>query len=427
MKKHQTLNQLIFFNSNQELTMKLTTLKRVVLCGTGALFGAASALADLPGISAREAKIKAVEAKPAEATPAEKVKPSEMQAKVQLAILLDTSGSMSGLIEQTKSQLWSIVNTFIDAKQNGKVPFVEVALYEYGNDGLKAENHWVRQIEPLTRDLDKISQELMSLRTNGGSEFCGAVITRAVGDLKWDSSPDTYKAIFVAGNEPFTQGPIDPAQACKGAIARGVMVNTIHCGSENVGINTGWKSGAMLADGKFLTINHNKAVVHVDAPQDKEILELNQTLNGTYVPIGKSGQTRLENQTVQDEEALKIKGNAAQSRVRTKASANYWNGNWDLVDACTVKGFKWEGVKESDLPDEMKKMTLDERKSYVAKKRTKRGECQKKIQELNKERSVFVQAKLKELGESEDSTLDRVVVETVRQQAEAKGYKFEKR
>ena len=119
------------------------------------------------------------------------------------------------------------------------------------------------------------------------------------------------------------------------------MVNTIHCGSENVGINTGWKSGAMLADGKFLTINHNKAVVHVDAPQDKEILELNQPLNGTYVPIGKSGQTRLENQTVQDEEALKIKGNAAQSRVRTKASANYWNGNWDLVDACTVKDFKW--------------------------------------------------------------------------------------
>jgi hypothetical protein len=98
-----------------------------------------------------------------------------------------------------------------------------------------------------------------------------------------------------------------------------------------------------------------------------------------------------------------------------------------LVDACTVKGFKWEDVKEAALPDEMKKMTLDERKSYVAKKRAQRGECQKKIQELNKARSDFVQAKLKEFGESEDSTLDRVVVETVRQQAEAKGYKFEKR
>jgi hypothetical protein len=97
------------------------------------------------------------------------------------------------------------------------------------------------------------------------------------------------------------------------------------------------------------------------------------------------------------------------------------------VDACTVKDFKWEDVKEADLPDDMKKMTLDERKAYVAEKRAKRGECQTKILELNKERSEFVQAKLKELGKSEDSTLDRVVVETVRQQAEAKGYKFEKK
>ena len=97
---------------------------------------------------------------------------------------------MSGLIEQTKTQLWSIVNTFIDARQNGKIPFVEVALYEYGNDGLNAETHWIRPIQPLTRDLDKISEELFSLRTNGGSEFCGAVIRRAVDDLKWDSSPE---------------------------------------------------------------------------------------------------------------------------------------------------------------------------------------------------------------------------------------------
>ena len=149
--------------------MKLTTLKRAVLCGTGVLIGATNALADLPANTAQEAKIKPVEAKPAEAAPADVAKPSENQAKVQLAILLDTSGSMSGLIEQTKTQLWSIVNTFIDAKQGGQVPFVEVALYEYGNDGLNSENHWIRQIQPLTRDLDKISEELFSLRTNGGS------------------------------------------------------------------------------------------------------------------------------------------------------------------------------------------------------------------------------------------------------------------
>jgi hypothetical protein len=401
--------------------MKLTTIKWAVLCGTAAMIGATSTLADLPGKKIERAESKAVEAKPADVS-----KPGKGQSKVQLAILLDTSGSMSGLIEQTKTQLWSIVNTFIDAEQNGKVPFVEVALYEYGNDGLNAENHWIRQIQPLTRDLDKISEDLFALRTNGGSEYCGAVIERAIGDLKWDTSTDVYKAIFVAGNEPFTQGPIDPTNACKAAIAKGVIVNTIHCGNERVGINTGWKSGAMLADGKFLIIDHNKAVVHIDAPQDVEILEWNKKLNGTYVPMGKIGIARLATQSVQDALAEKSKGNAIQQRAATKASANYWNGNWDWVDACAVKEFKWEDMKVEDLPEEMKKMTVDERKAFIAKKKTERIACQTKIQELTKERASFVEARLKELGEDGD-TLDKVVVQTVREQAEAKGYKFAKK
>lgn len=401
--------------------MKLTTL-----IGCAGLLMASLTIADN---EPQEAIIEPVGAKKSESTESKIIpvaKPDDKQAKVQLAILLDTSGSMSGLIEQTKTQLWSIVNTFIKAKQNGQVPFVEVALYEYGNDGLSSENHWIRQIQPLTRDLDKVSEDLFSLRTNGGSEFCGAVIKRAVGDLKWDSSPDTYKAIFVAGNEPFTQGPINAATSCKEAIGKGVIVNTIHCGSESVGINTGWKSGPMLADGKFLIIDHNKAVVHVDAPQDKLILEWNTKLNGTYVPIGKLGQRRVATQVAQDAQALKSKGNAIQSRAATKASGNYYNANWDWVDACLVKDFDWSKIKEADLPEEMKKMTLDQRKGYIAKKREERGACQKKIQELSKQRAEFVKAKLKELGKESGDTIDAVVVQTVRQQAEGKGYKFEK-
>lgn len=365
------------------------------------------------------------ERRAAEAPPAPP-EPAEGQAKVQLAILLDTSGSMSGLIEQTKTQLWSIVNTFISAKQNGKVPFVEVALYEYGNDGLNSENHWIRQIQPLTRDLDKISAELFSLRTNGGSEYCGAVIERAAGDLKWDSNSNVYKAIFVAGNEPFTQGPIDPATACKAAIAKGVIVNTIHCGDERTGIDTGWKGGALLADGKFLVIDHNKAVVHVDAPQDARIQALNQKLNETYVPIGQQGQARLATQQEQDAAAQRSKQNAFQRRALTKASANYFNGNWDLVDACAAKDFKWESVKEADLPEEMKKMSLEERKAYVAKKKAERTACQEEIRKLHEARQEFVQKELKKLGE-EDNTLDKVVAETVREQAAGKGYSFDKK
>lgn len=396
--------------------------------GSAALLIPAVSFADKPWLKKEgQPKVNPSEVKIAPVTETGIPAPENGQSKVQIAILLDTSGSMRGLIEQTKTQLWSVVNTFIDATQNGKVPFVEVALFEYGNDGLRKENHWIRQIQPLTRDLDKINAELFSLSTNGGSEFCGAVIKQAVDGLKWDRSPNTYKAIFVAGNEPFTQGPIDPSSACREAISKGIIVNTIHCGEETVGVNTGWKAGPLLADGKFMVINHNKAVVHIDAPQDTKILELNGALNKTYVPLGKFGRQRAESQVQLDNLNAASRGNAIQSRAATKASGNYFNGNWDLVDACTLKDFKWENIKEEDLPEEMKKMTLDERKAYVAKKRDERLKLKKKIQDLSKDRATFVEAKLKELGEDKNDTLDQVVTKTVREQAAGKGYTFKKK
>src|SRR5690349_20225863 len=113
------------------------------------------------------------EIKPAPATPAKK-------PLVQIAVLLDTSGSMQGLIEQAKGQLWKIVNEFLKAKQDGQTPEVQVALYEYGKTSLSRDSGWIRQIVPLSTDLDKISEELFALKTNGGDEYCGWVIKDAV-------------------------------------------------------------------------------------------------------------------------------------------------------------------------------------------------------------------------------------------------------
>ena len=155
------------------------------------------------------------------------------------------------------------------AKQAGVSPEVQVALYEYGKSSLNASRGWIRQIQPLTTDLDKISEELFALRTNGGDEYCGWVIKEAANGLNWSSSADVYKAIFIAGNEPFTQGPVDYTESCKAAITKGIIVNTIHCGDENTGINTKWKDGALLADGNYLVIDQNRAVVSIEAPQDK--------------------------------------------------------------------------------------------------------------------------------------------------------------
>jgi len=219
---------------------------------------------------------------------------------IQMAILLDTSGSMEGLIEQAKTQLWKIVNEMALAKQKGVNPQLEVALYEYGKSSIPASEGYMRMIVPLSVDLDLISEELFKLRTNGGSEYCGMVIQSAVKGLKWTQTNDHLKVIFVAGNEPFTQGSVDYKKACKESITNGIIVNTIFCGNYQEGVNTHWKDGADLADGKYMNIDQNKKIAHISAPQDKEIVALGKQLNQTYVAYGKTGGQKKERQKTQD-------------------------------------------------------------------------------------------------------------------------------
>lgn len=350
------------------------------------------------------------------------------QNKVQIALLLDTSNSMDGLIEQAKTQLWKVVNTFTAAKRDGQAPFVEVALYEYGNNGLNIANNWIRLVEPLTRDLDEVSKELFSFRTNGGDEYCGAVIQRSLADLSWDRSPRTYKAIFIAGNEPFLQGPVDARQACRDAMAKGIVVNTIHCGSRDAGIAGAWHDGAALAEGKFLIIDQDRAVAHIDAPQDKEISALGIELNKTYLGYGPNCAAGMANQVAADKDAVaNARQGSAVGRAMTKATANYYNGNWDLVDACNGGTTKLADVPQDQLPAEMKAMSAAEREAHLAKMTAQRAALQQKIQELVRQREAHVAEEMKkQAAASAVTTLDQAIVNTVRSQAEASGYAFEK-
>lgn len=385
--------------------MKSKTVKSII----PVLLGAALAAAVSPGARATKPTIEAT---------------AEKRPIVQLAILLDTSGSMEGLIEQAKGQLWKIVNEFISARQDGKAPEVQVALFEYGKSSLPAAEGYIRMIQPLTTDLDKISEELFALKTDGGDEYCGWVIRDAVNRLPWNHSPDVYRAIFIAGNEPFTQGKISYSESCKAAISKGIVVNTIHCGRAEEGINTKWKDGALLADGKFMTIDQNLAVAHFEAPQDVEITRLSTELNKTYVAFGRHAEESLVRQSAQDANAYSLAPQgAAVSRALTKASANYRNSNWDLVDAVNEKKVKLEEVDKDDLPTELQNLSIKQRKDYLDTKAGERAALQAKINELNKERTKFVADKMKAANST--NTLDAAIVTAVREQAARRNYSFE--
>lgn len=315
---------------------------------------------------------------------------------VQIAILLDTSNSMDGLIGQAKNQLWQIVNALAVSPAKGQRPIMQVALYHYGTPSLGAENHFVKQLVPLTDDLDTVSAALFKLTTNGGEEYCGAVIRNAVRELNWSNEKGTFKAIFIAGNEAFSQGPIDYREACKEAISKGIVVNTIFCGNEQQGIQTSWKDGASLADGTYTSIDQASRVTRVASPQDQKLAELGAKLNATYLPYGKSGQVGAANQAAQDANAAAAAGagdaSVAAERAITKAGGAYRNATWDLVDAVAENRVVLKDVPAGELPEEIRALDEKGRSDYLASKLKERESLQVEIKKLAEERDQYLAA-----------------------------------
>ena len=344
--------------------------------------------------------------------------------KVQIALLLDTSNSMDGLIDQAKSQLWKIVNELASSEYKGVTPIIEIALYEYGNDLLSGSEGHIRQLSQLTTDLDKISEDLFALKTNGGSEYCGWVIDVAMKQLSWSTSSTDLKMIFIAGNEPFDQGNVKYDKSCKDAISKGIIVNTIFCGSEEEGKKTHWKDGADLADGKFLVINQNEVIASIESPYDDDILNLNQKLNSTYIYYGSSGQKMKTRQEVQDLNAMKMSKSSAVQRSASKASGAYKNTSWDLVDAFENESIEIEDIKEEALPKELKGKTKEEIKIHVEKKSKEREKLKKEISSLNKKRDEYVATERQKM--SKKNTLDDAMLNAIRELGTEKGLNFKK-
>lgn len=348
----------------------------------------------------------------------------EPKKTVKVALLLDTSNSMDGLIDQAKAQLWEIVNELSYAKCEHEDPELKIALYEYGNDRLESADGYIRQVIDFSEDLDEISEKLFSLTTNGGSEHCGEVIQTSLNQLKWGNNEDDLKLIFIAGNEPFTQGKIDYKDATTNATEKDVVVNTIFCGNYNNGIQGKWQDGARLTGGDYLAIDHNKEVVHIATPYDDIIIKLNSKLNKTYVRYGRQGYSKYANQSAQDSNAQELEEAVLVKRAVSKSSKMYKNKSWDLVDAEKEKDFDYSKVDKKTLPNELQNKSDAELKAYVKKQSEERAKIQKEIQELNKKRTKYIAEKKKET--SGEETLDSAMIKAIKKQAKKKNYTWEK-
>ena len=338
---------------------------------------------------------------------------------VQLAILLDTSGSMSGLINQARAEIWSVVNELAKTRRHGERPRLEVALYEYGKSSLPRSEGYIQRLVAFTTDLDHVSEELFALQTNGGDEYCGKVIDRATHELDWSQAEGALKMVVIAGNEPFTQGPKDYKAAVRAAIARGIVVNTIHCGSFADGVRGKWQDAARLADGSYAHIDHNRQVAKTQAPQDAEIKKLGAELNQTYVGYGKGGARKKARQQKQDQAASGAGQAAAVERTAFKASGAYEAEDWDLVDAVKEGKVDLEAVEEEALPEPMRAMSKPDRAVHVKKLAERRQEVQARIKTLAAERDDYLK---KAAPAAAPATLGAAVIQSVKTQAAKQGF-----
>lgn len=343
---------------------------------------------------------------------------------IQVAILLDTSGSMDGLIEQAKSRLWNIVNTLTTLKYDGKSPKIEIALYEYGNDGIDNRN-WIRKVTPLTQDLDLISEKLFALRTNGGTEYCGAVIKSATNELDWNGNNKSMKLIYIAGNEEFNQEGINYKEAISDAKKKNIFVNTIFCGNREEGIRTFWQNGAELGGGKYFNIDSNQKVIFIETPFDIRISECNVRLNDTYIGYGSYGYEKKAMQVQQDKNAgMFSSANVAERVISKSKKSAYNNANWDLIDKAEADKNFIKTVKKEDLPKELQNKSTVELEKYILQKTEERNQLQKEISELAIKRQHYIDAEMKKRGNSESDDLGKAIEKSIHELATKNGYSY---
>lgn len=301
--------------------------------------------------------------------------------RIQVALILDASGSMNGLIRQAKSQFWSILNE-LSYSYPGVPVQMEVAVYEYGSQRSRASEGYTRQLTPLTVDLDWASDMLYDIRTGGRHEYAGYAISRASRDLRWDRSPHTEKIIFIAGNETMQQGRTDFRRAIQSAHAQGITVHTIYCGDYYDGQRHGWEDAAYYGGGAFIALDQNAYDDRYHYPQDDQLWGLNTRFNATYIPYGRQGRDYCERMRRQDRHAYQYGVRYAADRAMYKAGRGYRNTSWDLVDAVYYGSVNVADIPSTDLPTEMQGMSMQQREAYIRQKGNERDQIRNQMSQL---------------------------------------------
>jgi Mg-chelatase subunit ChlD len=341
------------------------------------------------------------------AAAAKKVKP-----KVEVVFCLDTTGSMTGLIDGAKQKIWAICNQIANGKP---VPDLKVGLVAFRDKG----DEYITKVIDLTDDLDAIHGQLKKFVAAGGGdtpESVNQALDDSVNKIKWSSDKKTLRIIFLVGDAPPHMDYTDDVKypvTCKKACEKGIIINTIQCGSDPQ-CTRYWKDIALKAEGSFAAIPQKGGVTVVSTPFDKELATLNTKLTKTVLVWGDRRQQEADGKKNMD--ALGLSRDGAASRVACQAK-NGQVASYCLLDSIKQGKVKLETIKKEELPEPLKKLTLREQKAYLAKLDKERTALNKQVLELDRKRADYIVKKQADEAKKGTASFDAKVLETLRNQA----------
>ena len=346
----------------------------------------------------------------------------QSKPRIEVCFVLDTTGSMGGLLEGAKQKIWSIANEMISAQPT---PELKLGLIGYRDRG----DDYVVKSFSLTDDIDAIYGHLREFQAGGGGdapESVNEALAEAIHKMPWSSDKKVLKIIFLVGDAPphmdYPNGPKYP-DLCREAAKKDLIINTIQCG-EMAETKPIWQEIAKLSEGSYVGISQSGNVAVISTPMDNELSRLNERIGTTLIPYGDS--------KLQAEVHAKY-AMAASAPVSAMADRLSYNsktgkavqGRGELVDALNDKRLKVEEIDQKQLPTELQKLDRGELQKRIAKARDERADLQKQIVDVSKKREAYIQSENKRLAaEGKGDAFDQKVTETLHTQAAKKGISY---
>ncbi|MFQ5547514.1 MAG: VWA domain-containing protein [Woeseia sp.] len=368
----------------------------------------------------------ALKAKHIDPAPVEHIVAPVGTPKVDVVFVLDTTGSMSGLIQTAKEKIWSIATTMASAQPT---PEIRIGLVAYRDRG----DHYVTRVVDLSDDLDSVYATLMDFQADGGGdtpESVNKALYDAVHSISWSRNSQAYQVVFLVGDAPPHMDYQDEVQYPEIVVAakeKGIVINTIQCG-EIPTTAAPWTQIASLGNGKFFQVEQAGGAVAMATPYDAEIAALSARLDDTRLYFGSEEEKERMASKVAAADKLHARA-SVEARARRAAfnaaaggRANLLGEN-ELVDGVMSGTVELDELDEAELPETLKPMAPEEQAAYVAELADRRADLQRQIRELSEDRDGYIKKKVEEAGGFKDS-LDQKIYDAVAEQAGKAGLEY---